>query len=75
MSSGISEAGDVVVNARSAGRIQYTGASLAAARAVSDAGVGGMVLMHESTFKQVGGWAMGGWFEISEIRNQNQNCV
>ena len=64
MSSGISDASDVVVNSASAGRIQYTGSSLVRARTVSDAGAGGMVLMNESTFKQVGvhvGGGKGAW--------------
>ena len=54
MSSGISDAADVVINHASAGRTQYTGNSLLLAKAVGDAGGGGMVLLGESTFRLVG---------------------
>jgi hypothetical protein len=52
MASGLSDAADLAFN-KQAGRYTYLGQLLAAAKGSCDAAQGGMVLLHQTTFKRV----------------------
>lgn len=58
MHTGVHHPSEVSLN-RVRGQVQYTGPCAAAAKAVSSAAVGGMVLLTQATFERVRG--MAGW--------------